>query len=413
MPPKGFLRAEFERLKQFESVKSWLDSLGHKSEATERIALISLHRYLKLNGKDPDTLIKERNKDSRSTNVKVRFGAEDSVRAFAIRGGNTVYAGYIKSFYKANHFPLEVKLPSRYQKREREKIPTNEELFKLCTIAKGPLRPLLYFLIESGARIGSLLALRYRHIKEDFETSRIPGAVRFPAKITKGNIPYVGFVGKDSIQALREYLSARRSKGEKITDDSLLFISKNGKPIILNSVIKSVALLSYKTGINERKPGPRAFHMHVLRKRAQTILEGSGIPLNWVDYMLGHVPRGAVASAYSRPTEDQLRDSYRAALPKLAIRPIDVMDRTQLNLELKKLLLKMAGYGEDEMVSMDMSMSDEELQGLVRKKLFGALTSNGSRQKVIPISDVRNFIEKGWEYVDSLPDNSAIVKLPG
>lgn len=57
-------------------------------------------------------------------------------------------------------------------------------------------------------------------------------------------------------------------------------------------------------------------------------------------------------------------------------------------------------------------MSDEELQGLVRKKLFGAMANNGSRQKVIPISEVRNYIVQGWEYVASLPDNSAIVKLP-
>lgn len=59
------------------------------------------------------------------------------------------------------------------------------------------------------------------------------------------------------------------------------------------------------------------------------------------------IPRGAVASAYSRPSEEQLRDSYWVALPKLAIRPVDAMDKNQLNLEIKKQFLQIAGYGED------------------------------------------------------------------
>ena len=51
----------------------------------------------------------------------------------------------------------------------------------------------------------------------------------------------------------------------------------------------------------------------------QTILEAAHVPLNWVDYMLGHVPRGAQAQAYSRPTEQQLYNAYLQALPRLEV----------------------------------------------------------------------------------------------
>jgi hypothetical protein len=57
-------------------------------------------------------------------------------------------------------------------------------------------------------------------------------------------------------------------------------------------------------------------------------------------------------------------------------------------------------------------MSNEELQSLVRQKLAGMMANNGSRQKVIPIQEVRSYIGQGFEYVASLPNDEAIVKIP-
>lgn len=37
---------------------------------------------------------------------------------------------------------------------------------------------------------------------------------------------------------------------------------------------------------------------------------------------------------------------------------------------------------------------------------------NGSKQKVIPLPEVKNCVTQGWESVASLPDNSPIVRLP-
>lgn len=64
-----------------------------------------------------------------------------------------------------------------------------------------------------------------------------------------------------------------------------------------------------------------------------------------------------------------------------------------------------------EKMSLD-ELSNEELQNIVRRKLLGVMTNNGSRQKVIPIGDVKSYIGQGYEYVASLPDAEAIVKMP-
>lgn len=49
-------------------------------------------------------------------------------------------------------------------------------------------------------------------------------------------------------------------------------------------------------------------------------------------------------------------------------------------------------------------MGEEELQNMVRQKLVGMMNSNGSRQKVISVKEVKSCTNQGFEYVASLPD---------
>lgn len=73
----------------------------------------------------------------------------------------------------------------------------------------------------------------------------------------------------------------------------------------------------------------------------------------------------------------------------------------------------MSGYSREEIEKMNIDeLSNEELQNIVRQKLLGVMTNNGSRQKVIPIQEVKSYIGQGYEYVASLPDAEAIVKVP-
>ena len=68
-----------------------------------------------------------------------------------------------------------------------------------------------------------------------------------------------------------------------------------------------------------RKVLPRMRARHNIRKRGQTTLEGCHIPLNWVDRLLGHVPRGAQEQTYSLPPVEKLRAEYIKAMAELAI----------------------------------------------------------------------------------------------
>lgn len=62
---------------------------------------------------------------------------------------------------------------------------------------------------------------------------------------------------------------------------------------------------------------------------------------------------------------------------------------------------------------MDLSsMGDEEFQAKIRQKMVSAIENNGARQRVVPAKEIEKYIAKGWEFVASLPNEKAIVKLP-
>ena len=66
-----------------------------------------------------------------------------------------------------------------------------------------------------------------------------------------------------------------------------------------------------------------------------------------------------------------------------------------------------------EIDTMEMdSMSDEDFQTKVKQKLLGVMTNNGSKHKVIPLEDIEHYIAQGWEYVNALPNDRAILKIP-
>ena len=78
---------------------------------------------------------------------------------------------------------------------------------------------------------------------------------------------------------------------------------------------------------------------------------------------------------------------------------------------LKKQLLLMAGFKQDEIDKMDLKMlTDEEVQESVRSRLLGVKAENGSKQKVVKVDEANDYLTKGWEYVAKISDTQVIIK---
>lgn len=57
-------------------------------------------------------------------------------------------------------------------------------------------------------------------------------------------------------------------------------------------------------------------------------------------------------------------------------------------------------------------MKDEEIQEAVRHRLLGAMANNGNHQRVIPTAEVENYMARGWEFVATLPNERAVLRVP-
>jgi hypothetical protein len=77
--------------------------------------------------------------------------------------------------------------------------------------------------------------------------------------------------------------------------------------------------------------------------------------------------------------------------------------------------LQIAEYTDEEINELgDLSkFTAKQINELIKKKSMKSLGLNGnSRQRIVPVNEVRNWILQGWEYMRELPTDEAIIRLP-
>ena len=318
-----------EDIRRFASVQVWLDELGKKTFNKVMVDswLGYLRKFCGFTGMNPDQLIDIRINELASTDRRERGHAKRLLNRFyneykeRSQAGACVAFTALKSFYTANDVAVNVKTPEPAVMREHTLIPTQEQIRKMADLCSLRDRALIVFIAETGMRISEVLGLKQKHLGSEFQISKDVCAVNPPRKSGRKAGPQVTFICSDAVDLLKKYLEARHREGEVITDESSLFVSTReiGAQLTRTGAYKILLKAGIRSGLITEKQGLKAFHSHCFRKRVQTVLEGSGIPLNWVDYLIGHKPRGAQASAYSLPTDEQLKEAYLKAVPKLQI----------------------------------------------------------------------------------------------
>jgi hypothetical protein len=135
-------------------------------------------------------------------------------------------------------------------------------------------------------------------------------------------------------------------------------------------------------------------------------------------FFMGHV--GDMEARYTtnkgrlpKDLIDSMREAYTRCQAFLQTAKKTGKDEEELKVMFRRQLLMVAGMTEKELEGLNLeSMGDEEVQDMLRRKLLGAMANNGNRQKVVLLGEVENYIQQGWEYVGSLANDKAIMKLP-
>jgi integrase len=246
----------------------------------------------------------------------------------------------LKTFFKVNGFRGSEKLEvecfhqSARDRTRPEYIPTLDEARRMANVA-GSLRnrAIVFFMVSTGLRNGTVRALLFGEVKEELEKGATnilvrvhKGMKRIVHSACKGNIEYSVFASEEATEALKLYLGHRRRFGE-IHDEEVLFCSEHNrlsrnervkKPLTARELQVIVKTEAWKAGIKEWK----SVVPHCLRKTFESVLrsqmaDGGRLDLKTQEYFMGHILGGSMDTYFDKTKVDELRKEYA----KLVFKP--------------------------------------------------------------------------------------------
>lgn len=425
--------SKYAPLLEDQDVRRWYENLEAKSVITATVYLRTLGLYCNLAKTTPKQIL------AQAPTKKYRDGFTDFIRSMEKEGKA---GSYIERFKKVilswtSYNNLDVKLKVNIKGSSDtptiadERVPTKDELSRILRMASprgrisvsmiafSGLRPesLGDYLGTDGIRLGDFTEAKISSDGIEFE--KVPTILLVRRALSKARHPYFTFVGNEAITYIQEYIQERVKQGEKLTPQSPLLAfdprgARKNRFLRTTLVTRDIKEAIVKAGFSWRP--------YVLRAYCDTgmiVAESKGLISHpYLQFLMGH--KGDIEARYSTnkgrlpPSMiEEMREAYEKCEPLLSTKAAEPPTEEQIKRTFNEQFLQMSGYSKEEIEKMNIDeLSNEELQNIVRQKLLGIMTNNGSRQKVIPMREVKSYIGQGYEYVASLPDREAIVKVP-
>jgi len=420
-------RKGYASLLKDADVRRWYDNVARGSSVTADVYLRRVGSFCMHFERAPKDLASQ--SESELYNIMLDYVS------FMEKSGKA--GSYIKSALKAvkswlSHNGKEVKRRIKIKGSEDtpslkdERVPTNGELKRIFLSGDKKARVACALIAHSGLRIEALGnykgndGLRIRDLPEikierdlvDFEQK--PTLLIVRQELSKAGHKYFTFLSEEGVEYLKDYLEERVREGEKISPDSAVVTPKlKLKPFIRAGNIGDSIRNAIRTAGFSWRP-------YVLRSYFDTQLmlaESKGLVLrDYRKFWMGH--KGDIENRYTTNKQrlpesviEDMREAYKRSQDFLQTTEREETKEEKLRESFRKQLLIVSGFSQEEVDKMDLpSISDEELQAIVRRKLLGAET-DCPKQKVVNIIEVESYLAQGWEYVANLPDKKVIIKL--
>jgi integrase len=205
----------------------------------------------------------------------------------------------VKALFRCNHLKIELVYTLSKRTIYRDRAPNPQELATLIDISDLRLKVIISMLSLGGFRTGTLVKLRYRHVKADLEKGVTPIHIHVESEITKGKYhDYDTFLSQEATEYLKTYIAARRKGTEKIppeniNDETPLIRNQQSKipiPVTTQAIHKLVHDLYVQAGLIPPKSLGRRYELrvHSIRKFFRTQLAALGTQTDYIEYMMGH-----------------------------------------------------------------------------------------------------------------------------
>jgi len=376
-------------------------------------------------------------KDCARLDEQERFKHVDALKAYVkskrtgtVDKRNTWFA--VRSFYEYHRSPLpkiprnessRLFKPSEADKRRvLELAPLRlEEVRQLIMNVSQPYRSALIVMFQGAMGLAEFTEFNqsaWHKVAQDLEN---PGPIRvdlYRAKTSRGRVKkYYTFIGEDAKSLIKQWLQVRPEAQEQ--EELFLTFNKNmgrwvpiTSPLIGNAITKAAKRIGL---IKENGLNRYHVHAHELRDLFKSLCTLSGVNQVASEFFLGHTVDKLGYDKSPEYDEEWFRNEYRKVEPMFNVisNPKGFKGDEELKLAFKKELLLVAGYSKEEVESMNIAMmSDEEIRAKTREKLLGMMANNGAKQRLVAIDEVDGYLSQGWEFVATLPNGKAIMRLP-
>jgi integrase len=312
-----------------DAIKLFESSLA--SNETRKSYMLLLKKYIEFVAKE-DVFFKNDSRLIEQKIIEFIMHLKQQGKSYAaIR----IYLAAVKSFYKINDIFLNDSKISKFlpeQKRVRkDRAYNHNEISKLLEIADERMRVIILLLASTGIRIGSLPELRMRNlerINDDFYKLTV---------YENYNQEYITVCTPECSKAIDNYLDMRSAYGEDINRESFLireqfdirekYTIRKPKQITHRSIEWKLINLAERSGIRKREHQTESKKFssirkdvaiaHGFRKFFTTQLINSKVNSEIREMLLGH--KIGLASAYYRPTDEEIYQEYLRAIDLLTI----------------------------------------------------------------------------------------------
>jgi integrase len=430
-------KEKYQGLRANKEIARWYGDVGRGSKITADVYMRRLGAFCDNVGKDPIKLLKL--KDKTLADLMTDYVSDQERKG---RAGS-----YVKSTLKAVRSWLAfngIKLPRRVKimgvedtpTLRNERVPTPEELKQIflagnsrsrvaCALmAFSGLRPQVLgnYLGTDGLKVSDIPDMRIE--REEIKFDKVPARVIVRKELSKARIEYFSFIGPEGCSYLEAYFKERISQGEDIGPETPIltpskFALRKRRFIRTSKVGELIRETIRKAGLNSRPYVLRAY----FDTRLMMAQDERLIIRDYRTFFMGH--KGDIEHTYttnkalSGETIESMREAYKRAM-KLVETEKKGIPEEDLARKLREFAIMMfeSQFGvrlDDNEKERLYGLGIEEFQDELRKMTNSKkadIINNGHRQKPIPLSEVENYIEKGWEFVATLPGERAIVKLP-
>ena len=286
------------KLLESPSVSFWLKKAAH-SPRTVKTYLYHFNSFLEATGLDPEAVVSEWQKIrydyaererflDRYADVIERF-YYDKLQAHTPKAKLTTLAA-ILSFFRHNKIPVEVDINERTYIVNHNRAILKSEILRILDHATLRDKSFFLLMLESGLRPQTIVMLRYKHIRKDFEANKIPMMIELDPEMLKDNVSRrFTFLGDFAFQTLKEYLTPR----QPMKDDDVVFTGvhkqqQKGAYLSPNLFSLQFAKIVQKLNLSQKKEGRfrRELILYTLRKYFRNNLKTSDPA--YVQYWMGH-----------------------------------------------------------------------------------------------------------------------------